>query len=127
MANERNQVIAVVGTPPKLHRYVEKMPDWVVAAANIVMDRYGGDAGSIWAGTPNAADVFGRLDAFPGVGQKKAATAVEILERDLRVPMRGMHESNIAYDVHVTRPSPNRHCQERRPRPHGERRPQGSP
>lgn len=29
--------------------------------------------------------------------------AVEILERDLRVPISGMHGSDIAYDIHVRR------------------------
>lgn len=43
-----------------------------------------------------------RLD-FPGIGQKKAAMAVEILDRDLGVPIRELDGSDIAYDVHVRR------------------------
>jgi endonuclease III len=40
---------------------------------------------------------------FVGIGQKKAAMAVEILERDLGVPIREMEGSDIAYDIHVRR------------------------
>ena len=103
LAQEEERVREAIGTVPKLHRYIDKMPGWVVAAARKVVNDYGGDAGSIWSGTPTAAEVFRRLDAFPGIGQKKAAMAVEMLERNFGVPIADMHDSDIAYDVHVRR------------------------
>ncbi|MCK8673956.1 hypothetical protein M1M07_22960 [Rhodococcus sp. HM1] len=103
MAEDPIAVRQAIGVSPKLHRFVEKMPAWVVAAARIVTDRYDGDAGRIWADTPAAKMLRRRLTAFPGIGQKKAAMAVEILERDLGVPITDMHGSDIAYDVHVRR------------------------
>lgn len=96
-------VRAAVGQPPVLHRYREKMPEWLVAAARIVLEEYGGDATRIWNDQPTAAQLQLRLDRFPGIGQKKAAMAVEILERDLKVPIRELTGSDIAYDVHVRR------------------------
>lgn len=89
--------------PPALHRYVENVPRWVVSAAHRVMDPYGGDASSIWSDQPTAAELQQRLQAFDGIGQKKAAMAVEMLERDLGVDVRRMEGSDIAYDVHVRR------------------------
>ena len=50
-----------------------------------------------------AADLRHRFDDFPGIGQKKAAMAVEILERDLGVSLTDLSGSDIAYDVHVRR------------------------
>ena len=88
---------------PKLHRYVEKMPRWIVRAAQRVLDRYGGDASAIWSGNPAADELQRRFDDFAGIGQKKAAMAVEILERDLGVPVRNLERSDIAYDVHIRR------------------------
>ena len=44
-----------------------------------------------------------RLENFPGIAQKKAAMAVEILARTLGVPLRELNGSDIAYDVHVRR------------------------
>src|SRR5713101_2237036 len=38
-----------------------------------------------------------------GIGQKKAAMAVEILERQLGVPVQRMEGSDIAYDIHTRR------------------------
>ena len=40
---------------------------------------------------------------FPGIGQKKAAMAAEILARDLGKPLQDMSGSDVAYDVHVRR------------------------
>jgi hypothetical protein len=48
-----------------------------------VLSRYHGDTGAIWSGYPSADELQRRFTAFTGIGQKKAAMAVEILERDL--------------------------------------------
>jgi uncharacterized HhH-GPD family protein len=92
-----------VQQPPKLHRFVENVPAWVVLAAKRVLEEYGGDAGRIWGDEPTARELQRRLMAFTGIGQKKAAMAVEILERDLGVPIREMEGSDVAYDIHVRR------------------------
>ena len=96
-------VRAAVQQAPKLHRFVNIVPDWLVQAAQIVLDRYGGDAGRLWADAPTAVELRRRLEAFPGIGQKKAAMAVEILARDLGQPLRELTGSDVAYDVHLRR------------------------
>jgi endonuclease III len=68
-----------------------------------VLDQYKGNAANIWTGDLTARQIQERLDQFEGIGQKKAAMAVEILERDLRVPITAMEGSDVAYDVHVRR------------------------
>jgi endonuclease III len=79
------------------------VPAWLVQAAQIVINQYQGDAARIWSDMPTAAVLRQRLERFPGIGQKKAAMAVEILARDLGVPLREMDGRDIAYDVHVRR------------------------
>ena len=96
-------VRTAVAQPPVLHRYREKLPGWLVAAARIVLHDYAGDAARIWNDHPTARQLQQRLDRFPGIGQKKAAMAVEILDRDLGVSIRELDGSDIAYDVHVRR------------------------
>jgi len=96
-------VRAAIQQEPKLHRYVNKMPGWIVRAAQRVLDRYGGDAATIWSDNPTADVLQKRFDDFVGIAQKKAAMAVEILERDLGVPVRNLERSDIAYDVHIRR------------------------
>ncbi|WP_369722920.1 hypothetical protein AB8Z38_02330 [Bradyrhizobium sp. LLZ17] len=96
-------VEAAVRGPPSLHRFPKKYAEWIVAGATRVLDQYGGDASRVWTGKPTAREVFERLDQFEGIGQKKAAMAVEILERDLSIPISAMGGSDVAYDVHVRR------------------------
>jgi uncharacterized HhH-GPD family protein len=96
-------VRAAIQQEPKLHRYVNKMPGWIVRAAQRVVDRYDGDASTIWSDNPAADVLQKRFDDFVGIAQKKAAMAVEILERDLGVPVRNLERSDIAYDVHIRR------------------------
>lgn len=100
---EPERVAEAVATRPSLHRYVQRVPEFIVEAARIVIQEYGGDASRIWGDEPTAAQLQARLRRFPGISQKKAAMAVEILERDLGVPVREMTGSDIAYDVHVRR------------------------
>ena len=82
---------------------MNQISGWVVDAAGIVVDVYGGDASKIWSDTPTAATLRARFDAFPGIAQKKAAMAVEILERDLHVKVAELSGSDVAYDVHLRR------------------------
>ena len=103
MVGDEDGIRSAIETWPKLHRFVGKMSRWLVEAARIVVTEYGGDAGAIWSGSPDADVLQQRLDAFPGIGQKKAAMAVEILERELGVSIEHMERSDIAYDVHVRR------------------------
>jgi uncharacterized HhH-GPD family protein len=103
IAQDEESVRLAIQRPPKLHRYVDKMPRWLVLAAQRVMREYQGDAAAIWAAQPSADELQRRFDAFAGIGQKKAAMAVEILERDLNVPVTNLQRSDIAYDIHLRR------------------------
>ncbi|WP_169948938.1 hypothetical protein [Microbispora sp. H11081] len=103
IAADESAVLAAINSPPKLHRYTETMPRWLVLAARRVLTDYDGDAGAIWSDQPSADELQARLDAFVGIGQKKAAMAVEILERDLGVQIKNLERSDVAYDVHLRR------------------------
>lgn len=88
---------------PMPHRYPKVGGEWIVRAANRVVADYAGDASNIWADAPTARELQERLLQFDGVGQKKAAMAVEILERDLGVDVRELSGSDVAVDVHIRR------------------------
>jgi uncharacterized HhH-GPD family protein len=103
LANDLPGIAEAVATPPMLQRFVNTIPRWIASAARRVVRDYGGDARRIWGDEPTADVLELRLQAFDGIGQKKAAMAVEILERDLKVPIKALHGTDIAYDVHVRR------------------------
>ncbi len=100
---ERKAVEEAVRGPPALHRYVGKLPRWIVSAAKRVVQHYAGDAERLWNDGPTARELETRLRKFEGIAQKKAAMAVNILARDLRKPIRDLEGTDIAYDVHVRR------------------------
>lgn len=103
IAADLEAVRTAVASPPTLHRYIDKMPTWLVLAAKRVISDYACDAGAIWSDSPSADKLQKRFEAFTGIGQKKAAMAVEILERDLGVRVENLDRSDIAYDVHLRR------------------------
>ncbi len=103
MSDDLESVRLAIQQPPMLHRFKENMARWVVSAARTVIAAYDGDASRIWSDSPTAAQLQRRFVEFEGIGQKKAAMAVELLERDRGVDIRDLEGSDIAYDVHVRR------------------------
>jgi uncharacterized HhH-GPD family protein len=103
MLEDPEALYAAFDQQPKLHRFIRKVPHFFLSASRLVVEEYEGDAGRIWGDEPTAHALQARLVMFPGISQKKAAMAVEILERDLGVPIREMEGSDLAFDVHVRR------------------------
>ncbi|MBE0475836.1 MAG: hypothetical protein IBX62_01880 [Coriobacteriia bacterium] len=103
MADEPEAVRAALQRSPMLHRFKETLPRWVVAAARKVLDEYDGDASRIWTPGSRVLDVVERLQAFQGIGRKKAVMGAEMLVRCLGVSLAGVECGQVAYDVHVRR------------------------
>jgi len=103
IADEEQRVREAIQQPPMLHRIKENMPRWITNAARRVVEEYGGDASRIWSDAPTAIERQRRFAEFQGIGQKKAAMAVELLEQHFKIEVRQLAGSNIAYDVHVRR------------------------
>ena len=91
--------------PKALHRYRRKMPNWVIEASKLLVERYGGRPSKIWDDDPRADDLQRRFDEFKGIDQKKASMATNILVRDKGVKVKGVNFSGIdvSGDVHVRR------------------------
>jgi uncharacterized HhH-GPD family protein len=103
LAAEEDAIARAVAHPPALHRFIYTLPKWIASAARRVLTEYGGRVEAIWAPGSHVLDVTDRLLAFEGIGEKKAAMAVEILMRHFGVPLVGEECGNVAYDVHVRR------------------------
>lgn len=103
MAAEADAVEAAFVQPPCLHRFKRTLPRWVSSAACRLLGEYDGDASRIWRLGSTVSEVSERLSAFDGIGRKKAAMAVEILQRHFGVELGGPEDGRVAYDVHVRR------------------------
>jgi uncharacterized HhH-GPD family protein len=103
LASEPEAVAAAVAAPPALHRFVHTLPRWITAAATKLLTEYGGSAAAIWPRGSHVLDVTQRLLEFDGIGEKKAAMAVQILQRHFGAELQGQECGTVAYDVHVRR------------------------
>jgi uncharacterized HhH-GPD family protein len=103
LAASATEVARAVAEPPALHRFVHTLPRWIVSAASRVSAEYSGSATSIWPDGTHVLEVVRRLRAFDGIGEKKAAMAVEILVRHFGVALNGIECGSVAYDVQVRR------------------------
>lgn len=73
----------VFRTPPALHRFPGSMAGKVQALCAAIATDYGNDAGSVWTGAADGADLKRRLLALPGIGAMKADGIIAILARRL--------------------------------------------
>jgi len=103
LSSEPDRVAEAIVRPPALHRFVHTLPHWISSAATHVLAEYGGDPRRIWPDGTHVLVVTERLLAFDGIGEKKAAMAVDLLTRALKVPLVGIECGTVAYDVHVRR------------------------
>ena len=99
----KSQIAGLMRRPTPLHRYPETMGKNMHAALALIADKYGGDAGRIWAGRPSSAAVVLRFLDFPGVGPKIATMAANLLARLFKVQLSDYYSIDVSVDVHVRR------------------------
>ena len=89
--------------PPALHRFPDKMSQYIHAALRHIADKYEGKAENIWAARPSSAGLVYRFLEFEGMGPKIATMAANILVREFKVPVRDHFSIDISPDRHVRR------------------------
>jgi uncharacterized HhH-GPD family protein len=103
LATERDAVDEAIGRSPALHRFKHTVAGWVSDAAARLLECYGGSASRVWSDGPSAIELMERLSAFRGIGRKKAAMTVELLNRCFGVHVRDLEGGTVAYDTQVRR------------------------
>jgi uncharacterized HhH-GPD family protein len=74
---------------PAIHRFPGNMARRTRDLAEFIVERYGGDAGRVWAEARDGADLHARLLELPGIGPMKAGTIVAILGKQLGIAPAG--------------------------------------
>jgi len=77
---------------PALHRFPGAMARRVQALAQAITEQYGGDAGRVWHGARDGADLQSRLLSLPSIGEMKANSIMAILAKRLGVDLPGLAE-----------------------------------
>lgn len=96
-------VTRLMTKPEPLHRFVKNMSYSFHSAVQRIARQYEGDAGRIWKGRPQSAEVAYRFLEFDGVGPKIASMATNILAREFKIPFSDYSAIDISADVHVKR------------------------
>lgn len=85
---------ALCSERPAVHRFPASMAKRIQALAQIIVDRYDGDAAALWvAGKPDGAEVLGRLKDLPGFGEQKARIFLALLGKQYGVTPAGWREA----------------------------------
>lgn len=81
---------ALCSERPAVHRFPGSMAKRIQAVAQIIVDRYSGDAAGVWAaGEPDGAEVLQRLKELPGFGDQKARIFLALLGKQYGVTPKG--------------------------------------
>ena len=80
---------ALFREPPALHRFPAAMAKRVQALAAVLVERYDGDARSLWADARSGRDLVERVGALPGFGEQKAKIFTALLGKQYGVQPRG--------------------------------------
>jgi uncharacterized HhH-GPD family protein len=85
---------AMCSERPAVHRFPGSMAKRIQTLAQIIVDRYDGDAAAVWtAGSPDGAEVLSRLKALPGFGEQKARIFLALLGKQYGVTPKGWREA----------------------------------
>lgn len=84
---------AVFAERPALHRYPKSMAARVQALCQLLVARYDGDAGRVWAGVADGRELLKRVSELPGFGPQKAQILVALLGKQLGVRPPGWREA----------------------------------
>ena len=68
-------------TPPALHRFPGAMAKRVQALAQVLVERYDGDAASVWRDVRDGTQLVQRIATLPGFGDQKAKIFAALLAK----------------------------------------------
>ncbi|BBU21684.1 Fe-S cluster assembly protein HesB [Mycobacterium xenopi] len=81
---------ALCSQRPAIHRFPGSMAKRIQELAQVIADRYAGDAAAVWtAGDPDGPELLRRLKGLPGFGEQKARIFLALLGKQYGVTPEG--------------------------------------
>jgi len=85
---------ALCAERPAVHRFPGSMAKRIQTLAQIIVDRYDGDAAALWVeGKPDGPELLRRLKELPGFGDQKARIFLALLGKQYGVTPKGWREA----------------------------------
>jgi uncharacterized HhH-GPD family protein len=91
------QFEALFRQAPALHRFPAAMAKRVQELGRAVLERYDGDAASIWNTAPSGQQLVERICGLPGFGDQKARIFTALLGKQFSIRPAGWREATGAY------------------------------
>jgi uncharacterized HhH-GPD family protein len=91
------ELAAVFGERPALHRFPKSMAARTQDLARLLVSEYQGDAVALWSTATSGAELLKRVEALPGFGEQKAKIFVALLGKQLGVQPPGWREAAGAF------------------------------
>lgn len=88
-AMDPDRLDAVFRERPALHRFPGNMARRVQQLCQVVATEYSGDAGAVWRGVDDGAELSRRISALPGFGEQKTLITMAVLAKKLGVKPHG--------------------------------------
>ncbi|MDP9091963.1 MAG: Fe-S cluster assembly protein HesB [Actinomycetota bacterium] len=79
--------------PPALHRFPAAMARRVQELARVLVERFDGQAASVWAGAANGSELVARIGQLPGFGAQKAKIFAALLGKQFDIRPEGWREA----------------------------------
>jgi uncharacterized HhH-GPD family protein len=85
---------ALCSEKPAIHRFPGSMAKRIQTLAQIIVDRYDGDAAGVWeAGDPDGSELLRRIKGLPGFGEVKAQIFLALLGKQYGVTPKGWRQA----------------------------------
>jgi uncharacterized HhH-GPD family protein len=84
---------AIFAERPALHRFPRAMAARVQDLGRVLLEKYDGDAGQVWARAATGAELQARLAELPGFGRYKAQITMALLGKQLGIRPAGWREA----------------------------------
>jgi uncharacterized HhH-GPD family protein len=85
---------ALCSEKPAIHRFPGSMAKRIQTLAQIIVDRYEGDAAGLWsAGDPDGNELLRRIKSLPGFGDVKAQIFLALLGKQYGVTPKGWRQA----------------------------------
>jgi uncharacterized HhH-GPD family protein len=112
-AMDPDQLNVVFRERPALHRFPGSMAGRVQALSKVIVEDYGGDAGSVWTAARDGDDLAARIKKLPGFGDMKVKILVAILAKRFGVKPEGWEKHAASWHTVADVDSPESMAQAR--------------
>jgi uncharacterized HhH-GPD family protein len=73
------ELVTVFAAPPALHRFPKAMAGRVQDVCRVLVERYDGEAATVWSGAATGTELLKRITGLPGFGRQKGQIFVALL------------------------------------------------